>query len=261
MFGLFHRRRRRELVDQLWNSRLHPTSTSIPGRLRSDDRSLTCNRRRIDEGSLLEVSVATYLVSTNVVGPWSTSSGTSRRRHRRDVTTSSIRRICSCLGTFLTSNLPINRFENEADDDREAEVVSSQTEVMKDVASRHFFDLLDDDQLESLVSVVGCDLADDDGDAGGCIQVAAPWPAINDPPHIISCRLWRWPEVSRASVKPMPCCSTGSRTRSDSQRVTCCNPFHWSRVLQPATKAFTDGQGDDILFNKCFEPMISLCTV
>lgn len=48
-------------------------------------------------------------------------------------------------------------------------------------------------------------------------------------PHLLSCQLWRWPEVRYPhQLKQLACCRTGRHPT-----YVCCNPYHWSRICQP----------------------------
>lgn len=50
-------------------------------------------------------------------------------------------------------------------------------------------------------------------------------------PHILCCQLFRWPTglKSEMQLKRLPCCGT---TSVDPAYV-CCNPYHWSLLLDP----------------------------
>ena len=151
------------------------------------------------------------------------------------------------------------------------------TKIMKTDAERLLFSLLDVSQLETLFDAVCGRLCDDDGLAGGCILVPRRRDAAaidltagdGAPPHRISCGLWRWPEVGAGDdgvpLKPMPCCvssKTWNLTSIDAERndfgessVICCNPFHWSRLLQLPTSDLVD-RGEInryMLSNNCSE--------
>ncbi|KAK3597902.1 hypothetical protein CHS0354_042240 [Potamilus streckersoni] len=48
-------------------------------------------------------------------------------------------------------------------------------------------------------------------------------------PHILCCRLWRWPSLSNNSeLKQLSCCST-----VNDLAYVCCNPYHWSLLMKP----------------------------
>ncbi|KAH9368719.1 hypothetical protein HPB48_004738 [Haemaphysalis longicornis] len=48
-------------------------------------------------------------------------------------------------------------------------------------------------------------------------------------PHVLCCRLWRWPQLRHQyELKRLPWCAA-------SPLHVCCNPYHWSIVHKPGT--------------------------
>ncbi|XP_014245502.1 mothers against decapentaplegic homolog 6 [Cimex lectularius] len=87
-------------------------------------------------------------------------------------------------------------------------------EVIKRLLKR-----LNDDQLEMLAEAVECR----GGDATGCIQLDQP--AEWDSPQLVACQVWRWPDLTTCrELKRLPICRSATSV--------CCNPYHWSRLLQ-----------------------------
>lgn len=62
-------------------------------------------------------------------------------------------------------------------------------------------------------------------------------------PHVLCCQLFRWPSElhSESQMKRLPCCST---LASDPSYV-CCNPHHWSLILDPEFPPIDTGLCDD----------------
>ena len=91
---------------------------------------------------------------------------------------------------------------------------------------------LKETQLESLVAAVesnGAETAD-------CVMLTHPVLRLGKrkvAPHVLCCQLWRWPEMDSgdACMRHLPC-SQVVGAQEDSSSI-CCNPYHWSRVLQP----------------------------
>lgn len=51
-------------------------------------------------------------------------------------------------------------------------------------------------------------------------------------PHVIYCRLWRWPDLqSHHELRPVDCCEFAFSLKKDE---VCVNPFHYQRVETPA---------------------------
>lgn len=61
-------------------------------------------------------------------------------------------------------------------------------------------------------------------------------------PHVVCCQLFRWPSElqTESQMKRLPCCMTPA---SDISYV-CCNPHHWSLVLDPEFPPIDTGLGD-----------------
>ncbi|XP_045184894.1 mothers against decapentaplegic homolog 6-like isoform X2 [Mercenaria mercenaria] len=56
-------------------------------------------------------------------------------------------------------------------------------------------------------------------------------------PLILCCRMWRWPDVtSLTELKRLPCCTTAGDPAYE-----CCNPHHWSLLLQPDISMLPSG--------------------
>lgn len=51
----------------------------------------------------------------------------------------------------------------------------------------------------------------------------------NEEPHVLFCQTWRWPDLRKGSeLRRLPMCKSPRDLVYD-----CCNPYHWSRLLQP----------------------------
>ncbi|XP_044747272.1 mothers against decapentaplegic homolog 3 isoform X1 [Coccinella septempunctata] len=56
-------------------------------------------------------------------------------------------------------------------------------------------------------------------------------------PHVIYCRLWRWPDLtSHHELRPLDHCEWGYNHRKDLDEV-CVNPFHYTRIETPSLPA------------------------
>ena len=100
---------------------------------------------------------------------------------------------------------------------------------------RHLFILLAKKLKESQMSTM-CEALENsplDGQSTHCVLV--PRGTIeNQEPHVIACRLWRWPDLMYSDeLKRIPSCPT----EMDPVYV-CCNPSHWSRLSQAGTVQF-----------------------
>jgi MAD (mothers against decapentaplegic) family protein 6/7 len=99
--------------------------------------------------------------------------------------------------------------------------------------------LFDDRQLEALADAV--ENGHHGGRASDCVLAVAPSASsLALPPHIICCRLWRWPALDiSVPIKCMPWCQTAdscedaSKNLQQNNRQVCCNPYHWSRLVLP----------------------------
>ena len=50
-------------------------------------------------------------------------------------------------------------------------------------------------------------------------------------PHVIYCRIWRWPDIqSSHELKPLDCCEFAF---SRNKKEVCINPYHYRRVETP----------------------------
>uniref|UniRef100_A0A7M4F8A2 MH1 domain-containing protein n=1 Tax=Crocodylus porosus TaxID=8502 RepID=A0A7M4F8A2_CROPO len=98
-------------------------------------------------------------------------------------------------------------------------------------AAHALFKKLKDEELELLVQAVESRGAR----ASGCVWVprAEPRgakPAL--PPHVLLCRLYRWPDLRHAyELKRLSCCQ--SFWGCGDGPVLCCNPHHLSRLAMP----------------------------
>lgn len=55
-------------------------------------------------------------------------------------------------------------------------------------------------------------------------------------PHVIYCRVWRWPDLqSHHELKPLDCCEFAF---SRNKKEVCINPYHYRRVETPGTAAY-----------------------
>lgn len=62
---------------------------------------------------------------------------------------------------------------------------------------------------------------------GGCVLVTRSGP----PPHLLLCRLFRWPELQHpGQLKALSGCQGAGGADSNS---VCCNPYHYSRLCGP----------------------------
>ncbi|KAK0094080.1 hypothetical protein PV326_011861 [Microctonus aethiopoides] len=49
------------------------------------------------------------------------------------------------------------------------------------------------------------------------------------PAYLLSCQMWRWPDLKHSSeLKKLPVCHS-----SKDPSYVCCNPYHWSRLCKP----------------------------
>ena len=56
-------------------------------------------------------------------------------------------------------------------------------------------------------------------------------------PHVIYCRLWRWPDLqSHHELRPVDCCEFAFSLKKDE---VCVNPFHYQRVETPGKRRNT----------------------
>jgi len=111
-------------------------------------------------------------------------------------------------------------------------VDSGGDSVDSDAAVYSVVELLDDHQLETLVTAV--ETAGSDGHSSECIILDNS--AAHFDPHVICCRLWRWPSLHHSGdIRCMPWCQSrhGNGGVLESSQAVCCHPFHWSRQLFP----------------------------
>lgn len=82
----------------------------------------------------------------------------------------------------------------------------------------------------------GCGSSGSDSTDGGvaatsssCVPVAGVVSRCGLLPHVVCCRIWRWPDVkSPYELKRLACCKLGEDPLFD-----CCNPYHWSKLCKP----------------------------
>ncbi|XP_072137869.1 mothers against decapentaplegic homolog 6-like isoform X2 [Mobula birostris] len=93
--------------------------------------------------------------------------------------------------------------------------------------TQSLFKKLRDDQLETLARAV-------EGGAeerGGCVYVpggeANPWPPV------LTCRLFRWPDLRSPHQLKRLCICECSPKVAEEAGVVCCNPYHFSRLCEP----------------------------
>jgi len=103
--------------------------------------------------------------------------------------------------------------------------------VNDDAAVYSVVELLDDHQLEALVTAV--ETGGLDGHINECIVVND---STHVAPQILCCRLWRWPLLQNSGdIRCVPWCQNkhlSGGVLQEGQSV-CCHPYHWSYQLLP----------------------------
>jgi len=103
--------------------------------------------------------------------------------------------------------------------------------VDADAAVCSVVDLLDDHQLETLVSAV-----ETDGSSGLVNECILVDDSAHVAPHLTCCRLWRWPFLQNTGeIRCVPWCQNkhGNGAVLENSPAVCCHPYHWSRPLFP----------------------------
>ncbi|XP_029431230.1 mothers against decapentaplegic homolog 6 [Rhinatrema bivittatum] len=68
--------------------------------------------------------------------------------------------------------------------------------------------------------------------AGGCLFL--PRGGLPAPPHLLLCRLFRWPELQHpAQLKALSGCQSHGQAGEQEGASVCCNPYHYSRLCGP----------------------------
>lgn len=66
----------------------------------------------------------------------------------------------------------------------------------------------------------------DENQLAHCARTSSLLPS---PAHLLSCQIWRWPDLTHSSeLKRLPICHS-----SEDPLYVCCNPYHWSRLCKP----------------------------
>jgi len=103
--------------------------------------------------------------------------------------------------------------------------------VEADAAVESVVELLDDHQLDVLVSAV--ENGGTDGHTCECILLDN---SAHVTPHITCCRLWRWPLLQHnGEIRSVPWCQNkhGHDGVLQNSQAICCHPYHWSCQLLP----------------------------
>lgn len=116
---------------------------------------------------------------------------------------------------------------DEGDGASQGAVTDDDDDVIQMKAVAHsMLKRLKEKQLEALVQAV----ESRGGDTTSCVVLPREPLQLGKrtvQPHVVCCRLWRWPRVD-APLKPVPVCTT-----MDSADDICCNPYHWSHCILP----------------------------
>jgi len=109
--------------------------------------------------------------------------------------------------------------------------VDSVETVDADAAVYSVVELLDDRQLETLVTAV--ETGGTDGHVNECILVDD---SAHFARHVTCCRLWRWPVLQNSGdIRCVPWCQSkdGNGGVLENGQAVCCHPYHWSHQLLP----------------------------
>ncbi|XP_053330760.1 mothers against decapentaplegic homolog 6-like [Spea bombifrons] len=106
-------------------------------------------------------------------------------------------------------------------------------------AAHQLFKKLKDEQLWRLAEAVESKGRWD----CGCVRL--PWEARagkqGSPPHVLLCRLYRWPDLRQASeLKRLNQCENFWRKSREGTSI-CCNPYHFSRLAAPVVEPRAPG--------------------
>jgi len=74
-------------------------------------------------------------------------------------------------------------------------------------------------------------------------------------PHVIYCRVWRWPDLqSHHELKPLDCCEYPFSAK---QKEVCINPYHYKRVESPGKFSMHHCHSYILLVYKCHHQFAS----
>ena len=97
------------------------------------------------------------------------------------------------------------------------------------VAATNMLKRLKENQLEVLLRVI----ESKGQDIGDCCLLPNEEVSLGGgrlPPHLLVCRLFRWMDLGEGAILvKLPLCTM---TREESQIYTCCNPYHWARLVK-----------------------------
>lgn len=102
-------------------------------------------------------------------------------------------------------------------------------------AFQHLQDKLTKVQLESLLKCIKRWETPEVSQPSDCILVSRNNQHLDFDNNLntIACKIWRWPDLTATDgLRHIPSC-----TDSD-QAYICCNPYHWSRVIDPSKYRF-----------------------
>ncbi|XP_051901866.1 mothers against decapentaplegic homolog 6-like [Pristis pectinata] len=92
------------------------------------------------------------------------------------------------------------------------------------------FKRLRDDQLELLARAVEAGGAEE---RIGCVFL--PRGEVNCWPQVLTCKLFRWPDLKHPHQLKRLCICECSRRAAEEAGVVCCNPYHFGRLCEPET--------------------------
>lgn len=122
------------------------------------------------------------------------------------------------------------RVKHEADGQAEEDKHALDEEVEEKAVAQAMLKRLKESQLESLLLA----LESKGGETTDCVLLPKGDLRLGRrqvAPQLLCCRLFRWRDVlkSDSQLKRLPCCST----LSTDPAYVCCNPHHWSLVMDP----------------------------